>query len=130
MGLSIQITGLDEILKKFETVYSENAINAILHTSLVTSSTAVLSELQANTPVDTGKLRDSEYIDYAGDGITAFVGPGPGLQPHYAADQEYGFHHWISGKFIQGYHYVEKTTIVMTNVVESIFRNNFEQLLS
>lgn len=124
--ISLTVTGLAELEKKFERL-SPGAFNAALTEATEKSSKVAFNELRSNTPVDTGRLRDSITIE--NNGTKAFIGPGTELQPHYAADVEYGFHHWISGKFVQGQHYVAKTYITIFNPVKNIFKIAIRELL-
>ena len=57
---------------------------------------------RATCPVDTGRLRNS--IRYYRQPRTAVIA----TSVPYARFQEYGFRHYLSGKFIPGKHYMEK----------------------
>ena len=90
----------------------------------------VLAVMKANTPVDTANLRDSEGIEKKRVGlffnrktIEAFIGPEVVHPAPYAPFVEFGFHHWISGQFIQGQHYIEKTAIETAPLVNMLIKD-------
>jgi len=61
-----------------------------------TSAYAVLADAQMMCPVDTSNLKNSLDVDVKSD-FLAWVHDGT----EYGIYQETGFHHWISGTFIQ-----------------------------
>lgn len=54
---------------------------------------------KAWAPVETGELRDSIYVEVIDGGVR--IHAGEGLPDGRAKFQEYGFHHYQTGKWIQ-----------------------------
>ena len=121
---SVKIQGLPQLVSFFENVAGA-ALNETIDKALDQSGLETLTVLKGNTPIDTGNLRDSEFIEK--EGTTVFVGPDLG-KAHYAPYVEYGFHHYISGKFIPGQHYVELTALAMQPRIVQIFKSHINQL--
>lgn len=126
--IKISVTGLEDIRKQLDTV-QKKSLNDELRSLIKETAKIALAEMKSNTPVKTGNLRGSEDITYEAGGFRAFVGPNMSKAP-YAPYMEYGFHHWISGKFIPGRHYVEKTAIFMQPIVKQMAAKAIETAIS
>lgn len=115
----ITITGLDDVRKKLDK-FARKDLNDTLRRTVNNTSHFALEVMRDNTPVDTGNLKASEGIKFEAGGFKAFVGPDL-KKAHYAPYVEYGFRHWISGKFIPGQHYVELTKFYAEPQIKKIF---------
>lgn len=125
--ISVEMSGMAALQEKLTSI-SETRLNRAIQDGIKASASLVLGTMQENTPVDTGNLKASEEILLENLGTRAFIGPNMG-KAHYAPFVEYGFHHWISGKFIPGQHYVETTAISTASAVRQIVREAVEQAL-
>ena len=128
LNIEFKITGEKKLLDKIKKL-EKSKIDDVLKQGVIDGSELVLTTLQKNTPVDTGLLKSSETILYDTNGLKSFIGPADTLSPHYAPDVEYGFHHWISGKFIPGQSYVENTYLQTKDRVVGIFRGHLKNIL-
>jgi len=126
MSASIKLEGvksLERMLKDFPKRLDGNVNDAIDLAAEVT-----LSVMKANTPVDTSNLKDSEGIErkriglFSRKTIEAFIGPQVIHPAIYAPFVEFGFTHYLSGQFIQGQHYVERTAIEVGPLVNQIIK--------
>ena len=124
-AFTIKINNLDNLISKFDRLANQS-IAAAIDEGLDEAGNLVLPLLQANTPVDTGRLRDSMFVEKSGS--TVFVGPGTDLIPHYAPDVEYG-HHTRSGTFVEGQHFIEKTSLEVVDIITVLFTNKITTLL-
>ena len=92
MGFSINITvdtaGLERIAAKLETYPAEVGKKI---------GGQVASEARALAPYKTGALKSSIQEEYPGGNILARIN----VFQEYGIYQELGFHHWITGQFIQ-----------------------------
>lgn len=123
--IRVQITGIEELKAKLDRLQDE-LIDEALRRAVTKSAKNVLSIMKPFTPVDTRNLQDSEKIEYGRNGMEAFIGPDMAKAP-YAPFVEYGFHHWISGKFIQGQHYIERTAVVTRPQIMSTFEDEIKR---
>ena len=119
MALTIKLTGVDEIVQKLK----GNKILDSLAVGVDRSSKYIQKEMKINTPVDTGNLRDSEYIERIGN-LSAFIGPDL-KKAHYAIYVELG-HHTVNGSWVPGQFYVERTAVESRLPVKSIFSKILE----
>ena len=114
--LNIRVEGLTKLQQKFSRIEAD--LPKTLRDALEESAKFTLQNLKANTPVDTGNLRDSE--DYKVTALTAVVGPNLEKAP-YAGFVESG-HYTRSGSFVQGQFYVQRTAIMIQPFIADYFR--------
>lgn len=124
-AFTIKIDNLDKLTSKFDRLANQS-IEEVIQQGLDEAGSLVLPVLQANTPVDTGTLRGSMEVEKVGSIV--YVGPSGDLIPHYAPDVEYG-HHTRSGSFVEGQHFIERTSLEVADVVAVLFRNKIITLL-
>lgn len=115
--ISITITGLDTAIKNMGNI-ADKKLPLALKAGLTKSSLFVLSSLNKNTPVDTGRLKSSNRISELTDNSIK-IGPDTRIAP-YAKWVEHG-HHTRSGSWVLGQHYIQRTTIETVDRVAKIF---------
>ena len=125
MSVTIKIQGLDGLVAKLQKLAS-GLLDEILENSIKDSANGiVLPALKLNTPVDTGNLRDSHYVEL--QKFYAAIGPDLAKAP-YAPFVEYG-HHTRSGSFVQGQKFVERTGIDTKQQVLDLFSSNIKKAI-
>ena len=117
---TITVKGLDKAIKDLNAL-STRGLQQALITGLEASSKLTLRILQENTPVDTGNLKASESAEVNTRDLTALIGPNLD-QAHYAPYVEFGYTHYLSGNFIPGQHFIQKTGLEVVQPVMEIFR--------
>lgn len=126
--LTIRIVGLESILSKFGEMATKSVPDAITN-GLLKSADYVLTQLKSNTPVDTGNLRESEYIDTTAIQNNQVV-IGPNIEmARYAPFVEYG-HHTRSGSWVPGQFFVMRTAVETQPQISEIFARELSNKLS
>jgi HK97 gp10 family phage protein len=126
--LTIKATGLDKAIKDLNAL-STSGLQEALVGALELSSQLTLRRLQENTPVDTGNLRASESAEVNTQNLTALIGPDLN-QAYYAPFVEFGYTHYLSGKFIPGQHFIQKTGLEVASSITEIFRQAIQLKLT
>jgi len=121
--MKLQEKGIKELVKKFDLINTKK-LPEVINRSLDMSGILTLNQLKANTPVDTGNLRDSIKVEKTAMAIS--VGPDEAQAP-YAKWVEFG-HHLRNGDFLKGQFYVMKTRIEIQGQIFQIFWNNLKTL--
>jgi len=124
--ISIKIKNIDPLIKKLDEAANAR-MELLIRRSLEDSSVAVLGNLNANTPVDTGRLKSSNRKRVAGD--EALIGPDEGIA-HYAKWVEHGHHTRGGGSWVPGQRYIMRTELESHAEVLSIFNRNFKSLFT
>lgn len=115
-GVTLTITGLKEAIENLVQL-SEQMIPKLIDDALDLSAGYALQVLKGNTPIDTGRLQESEQI-WILPGIR-LIGP-DNTKANYAVFVEYG-HHTRSGSWVPGQYYVNRTAVEILPVVRTFF---------
>lgn len=98
--LKVDITGIERVLTNLERITDETIKSA--DDGIQASGRFVAQGAKQLAPIDTGKLRDSIISEKVKDRVAKVA-----ATASYAVYQEFGFHHWKSGKWIPGKHFME-----------------------
>jgi hypothetical protein len=117
--ISMQVKGILETLKNLNAL-NDDRIPSALKDGLVKASAFVLTRLQQNTPVDTGRLQSSARVMIDEDNFFAVVGPDEAIAP-YGIWVEQG-HHTRNGHWVKGQFFIQRTALETEKEVDEIFK--------
>ena len=101
MDITIQVTGMDELIKK---INDPSILGEPMRGFFNDSVLSIQRDVQILSPIDEGRLRSSITAEVDPSPMPMYGKVGTTLQPHYAPDVEYGTRpHWPPISAIQGW---------------------------
>ena len=116
----MKVKGVLETLINLKAI-NDSRIPSALRDATVKASGYVLTRLQQNTPVDTGRLKSSARTKVYPSAFMALIGPDESIAP-YGRWVEYG-HHTRSGTWVKGQFFIQRTVLETSRGVDEIFRD-------
>ena len=121
--IKISITGIEQLQKKLDNLVNTE-LPKMLREALDEAAIETLQTMQLNTPNDTGLLLESEKIIEPTPLSRAI---GPDKDPAYYAWWVEAGHHTVSGSWVPGQFYVQRTYVEIEPRIKQIFRNKLAQ---